>query len=305
MKIRSRQLVRKIKRGFTLIELTVALAILSILIGMISMLSYNYLSLSSEMVIAQRDEMRTQAFLDWVRRTFGNLPGNAIWQITSNSDQAGRHSALISDMIVQELPFTLYWSDSPLQIKAIRLRSVPQPNGLLSLELECFDEELLDLTSSDDNSALMNVEPVATTTLLEDVRWCEWTIRDPGTDEWKEDLKRNDNRPYQLQLKLAFGENEIGLREVYWIPPKENPKLLIQEMRAGSMKGGSGGGKPDQPDKPDKPDTPTPTPPAGGGDGGAGGGAAPVAPPAATARLFFEDQISAISSFCKERGARV
>lgn len=276
MKIRRRHFGR-FRRGFTLIELTVALAILSILIGMVSMLSYNYLSLSSEMVVSQRNEMRTQAFLDWVRRTFGNLPGNAVWQITSNGQQAGSAAPLISDIIVQELPLTLYWSDSPIQVKAVRLRTVSQPNGLLSLELECYDEELLDLTSSEDNSALLDVKPIATTTLLEDVRWCEWSVRDPSTDEWKEDLKRNDNRPYQLQLNLAFGDNEVAIREVFWIPPKENPKLLIQEMKAGNMRknsgdskrppGGSNGGQPSPPAEgtpPAQPSGGTP-PPAGGG----------------------------------------
>lgn len=256
-------------RGFTLIELTVALAILSILIGMVSMLSYNYLSLSSEMVVSQRNEMRTQAFLDWVRRTFGNLPGNAIWQITSNGQQVGASAApLISDIIVQELPLTLYWNDSPIQVKAVRLRTASQPNGLLKLELECYDEELLDLTSSEDNTALLDVKPIATTTLLEDVRWCEWSIRDPGTDEWKEDLKRNDNRPYQLQLNLAFGDSVVAIREVFWIPPKENPKLLIQEMKAGNMRKNSGGGnRPpggSEGGQPSPPTEGTPPPAAGG-----------------------------------------
>lgn len=229
--------------AFSLLELSIAMAILSILIGMVAAISYNYLNLSSAMLLSQRDEMRNQAFLDWVRRSFGNLPGNAVWQITSTEGQAG-NAPVLTDMVLQEFPLTLEWSDSPIQIKAIRLRSLMQPNGLLKIDMECYDEEIID-TTTENPEQLLKVDPIVVTPLLEDVRWCEWTVKDPSTDEWKYSLKKTDARPYQLQLNLAMGENGENMREVFWIPPRMNPKLLVNEMKAGSSRNnnaGTGGG---------------------------------------------------------------
>ena len=258
-----------IRRAFSLIEVTIALAILSILIGMVAVIAYNTMTMSTQLVASQRDEMRTQAFLDWVRRSFGNLPGNALWQIVGEPGQTSSSSQL-ADMVLQDVPLMLHWSDTPLQIKALRLRTLKQDNGFLKLVLECYDEEILDQAGNADSLALLDVKPVATTVLLEDVRWCEWMVRNPRTDEWSETLSRLDPRPYQLELNLAFGADGQNIREVFWVPPKQNPKILVQEFmssRSGSRRGGGGNGNHTQPPEGGAPPS---KPPQGGGSEGGG-----------------------------------
>lgn len=294
-------LLRRPLSGTTLIELTVAMAILTVLIGMVAAISYNYLTLSTELVIRQRQEMRTQAFLDWIRRSFGNLPGNTVWQITSSESQSGTSSSpIISDMVLQEFPLTLMWNDMPVQVKAVRLRTFPQSNGLLRLDLECYDEEIFDPTNVESTS-VYEITPIATTTLLEDLRWCEWMVRSPNTDEWNYELLRSDSRPYQLQLNMAFGLTGENTREVFWVPPMMDPKLFIQEMIAGGQRSGlgnrgngSGGGGGDRERPPGNESGGERPAPPGGGEGAPtregsppqGGGQRP-APPASSASVEF------------------
>lgn len=269
---------RGIKKAFSLIEVTVALSILTILTGMVTMISYNTLTMSTQLVASQREEMRNQAFLDWSRRLFGNLPGNAIWQITTEGKQQSQGTdPILSDIVLQEVPFMLYWADSPMQVQAVRLRTLKQNNGLLKVVLECYDVPIIDETGDANSITLLDEEPIATTTLLEDVRWCEWLVRNPQTDEWSNILGRTDPRPYQIELSLALGRDGDNMREVFWIAPKQNPKVMINEMMAGSMrdKSGSGGehnggAKPPEggntpPSGGDKPSSPptAPAPPGG------------------------------------------
>jgi len=115
--------------------------------------------------------------------------------------------------------------------------------------------------------------------LLEDVAFFEWRVLDGRSMEWQYDWEVAGRMPLQLELTMAIGAKGEEIRQIFWLPPKQNPEVIMRQMMQSGGNGGAGTGVPAAPGAPGTPGTGG-TPPVvipggapGGGGGGGGGGA--------------------------------
>jgi prepilin-type N-terminal cleavage/methylation domain-containing protein len=215
--------------GFTLLELVMAMLLLTILIGMVFGIARSSLALGNTVVKSQNEEMLHQAFFELLGQRFSAMPGNARFdlQVQDSSNQ------YLSDLTLQNVPLCFTWGGQPRIAKAVQLSTVRRRSGFLSIILRYYENEILEgsdaLTTS---TSQLDNKPFAEIELLNDVAYFEWRVLDGRTMEWQYDWTTQGRLPLQLELTIAFGAKGEEMRHIFWIPPKQNPEVVLREMIA-------------------------------------------------------------------------
>jgi len=253
-------------RGFSLLELVLAMAVFSLLMGMVFTTARTSLQLSNEVIKAQNETMLKVAFFGLLNRHFSSLPGNTVFELVS--EDSGSH--YLSEMTFQEVPVAFSWGGAERVAQAVVISPELRRDGYLDVVMSFYEDKILKGTVDTLDSGLAT-EPFAKVVLLEDVRMFEWRVLDGRTLEWEWDWDIRGRMPLQVELTMAFGAQGDKIRQVFWIPPKQNPAVLMGQIQQG--RGGSRGrenppGDGARPGRPGgRPGSDRP-PGAGGGRGG-------------------------------------
>lgn len=259
------------RHGFTLLELILALLLIALLIGMVFTTARSSLILGNSIVQTQNEEMLHQAFFDFLEKRFASLPGNARMELTATD--AGTH--YLTDLTLEEVPLSFTWNGAERTAKAIRLSTVKRRSGFLDIVLSYYENEIIDPSSTDSSgtgftSTTSPPEPFAEIILLTDVAYFEWRVLDGRNLEYQFDWDTAGRLPLQMELTCAFGANGEEIRQVFWIPPRQNPEVFMRQLRQNTGGGNnpSNNGNETENANPD-----------GGGDGGEGGNRQTNPPP--------------------------
>lgn len=224
-------------RGFTLLELVIAIGLLAILVGMVFGTARTSLALGNTIVETQNEEMLHQAFFDLLKQRFSALPGNTRFDL--KVDGAGSH--YISDLTLQNVPLSFTWGGQARIAKAVQLSTVKRRSGYLDIVLKYYENEILEDSASSFKSSTEN-EPFAEIVLLTDVAFFEWRVLDGRSMEWQYDWDLQGRMPLQIELVMAIGAKGEEIRQVFWLPTKTNPEVRLRQMaQSGGNSGGTGG----------------------------------------------------------------
>lgn len=255
--------IRPRRRGFTLLELVIAMGLLAILVGMVFTTARTSLALGNTIVKTQNEEMLHQAFFDLLDRRFSSLPGNTRFDLQSKD--SGSH--YLSDLTLQNVPLSFTWGGQARIAKAVQLSTVKRRSGYLDIVLKYYENEILE-DSKSSFKPTGDDKPFAEIVLLTDVAYMEWRVLDGRSLEWQYDWEIQGRLPLQIELTMAIGAKGEEIRQVFWVPPKQNPEVLMQQM----LQGGGAAGGAAVPAVPAVPAVSIPTPGGGAGTGLPGGG---------------------------------
>jgi prepilin-type N-terminal cleavage/methylation domain-containing protein len=228
------------RSGFTLLELVMAMLIMSLIIGMVFGTARTSLALGNTIVKTQNEEMLHQAFFELLSQRFAALPGNTRFELTV--EDSGSH--YLSDLTLQNVPMSFTWGGEDRIAKAVQLSTVKRRSGYLDVVLRYYENEILEGSASSFGSTAMPEEPFAEILLLEDVAFFEWRVLDGRSMEWQFDWEIQGRLPLQIELTMAIGAEGEEIRQVFWLPPKQNPEVMMRQMMQGGGNGATGGGGP-------------------------------------------------------------
>jgi prepilin-type N-terminal cleavage/methylation domain-containing protein len=212
--------------GFTLLELVIAIGLLAVIMGMVFATARSSLALGNTIVRTQNEEMLHQAFFELLEQRFSALPGNTRFDL--KVEDSGAH--YISELTLQNVPMSFTWGGQERIAKAVQLSTVKRRSGYLDIVLKYYENEILEGSASTFGSSLRDKEPFAEIVLLEDVAFFEWRVLDAGTMEWQYDWNVQGRLPIQLELTMAIGAKGEEMRQVFWLPPKQNPEVVMRQM---------------------------------------------------------------------------
>ena len=219
--------VRPRPSGFTLLELVIAIGLLAILVGMVFGTARTSLALGNTIVETQHEEMLHQAFFDLLHQRFSSLPGNARFDLKAQ-DSSAQH---LSDLTLQNVPLSFTWGGQARIAKAVQLSTVKRRSGYLDVVLRYYEDEILpDSASTFGKSDSASQKPFAEIVLLSDVAYFEWRVLDGRSMEWSYDWDQQGRLPLQLELKLAIGAKGEEIRQIFWLPPKQNPEVFMRQL---------------------------------------------------------------------------
>ncbi|BCX50043.1 hypothetical protein HAHE_39510 [Haloferula helveola] len=233
-------------RGFTLLELVIAIGLVALLMGMIFSIATQNLRLANTVVEQQNEVSAQTAFFDLLGSQFASLPGNARMELVSEDSGA----QYLSDLTIQNVPLTFTWGGTERVAKAVQISTERRRDGFLDIVLRYFDEEILEETTEvgDSSSTLGDAEPFAEIVLMEDVYIFEWEALDGRMMEW--DYKWDYVGRLPLQLALTYVPDSLPgtdpIRHVFWITPKQDPSVLMRQLQQQGQGGGAAtpGGNP-------------------------------------------------------------
>lgn len=223
-------------RGFTLIEVMTALLLIAMVVSMVFAIARTSLKLSKSIVDSQNAEMEQQAFFDLLGRRFSSMPGNARFDL--QVEDTG--SQYLSDLTLQNVPMSFTWGGQDRIAKAVQLSTVRRRNGFLDIVLRYYEEEILEGSPGVTDSAITDEEPFAEIILLENVAYFEWQVLNGSTMEWQYEWTEQRKQPLQVELVMAIGAKGDNIRHVFWIPPKQDPELVMRQLS-----GSAGPARPD------------------------------------------------------------
>ena len=260
--------MRRMRRGFTLFELVLALAVAGLVLTSVFRIADGSIRSTTKMVDFQDQDISRDAFFTFMRNHFDSLPGNAVMNLVPTSDS----EPFLSEMTFQNTPVSFNWGGVSLAAEATQIVTVPTLSNGVDVVLRYYDEAILD---SDEGPAERGVDPIASITLLSDVRLFEWnvvTAREYASferDEWPFEWEQTNSRPTFVELKVVFGNDEPEIKRLFWIPTKANPQTTMNALRnrASGARGAAGGNNNSGGGAPT-------TNPTNGGGAGAGGGVA-------------------------------
>ena len=251
--------------GFSLLEVVIALLLIALLVGMVFSTSRSSLALGNSVVKTQNEEMLHQAFFDFMEKRISALPGNTRMELAV--EDAGSH--YLTDLTLQNVPLSFTWGGEERTAKAIRLSTLKRRSGFLDIVLSYYENEIIEADSSESMgggfaSTTGPVEPFAEIILLSDVAYFEWRVLDGRTMDYQYDWDLPGRLPLQMELTCAFGADGEEIRQVFWVPPRQNPEVFMRQVQQSQGQGGGGnGGRPTTPGQPNTPGNPgeTITPP--------------------------------------------
>jgi prepilin-type N-terminal cleavage/methylation domain-containing protein len=217
-------------RGFTLLELVLAMALMVILVGMIFGTAHTSLSLGNTIVKTQNEEMLHQAFFELLNRRFTSLPGNTRFDLKV-SDSG---TPYISDITLQNVPLSFTWGGQASTAQAVQLSTVKKRSGFLDIVLRYYEEEILENSASPVKKSAIPKKPIAEIILLTDVAYFEWRVLDGRSMNWQYEWDQVGRLPLQLELIMSIGARGEEIRQVFWVVPKLNPQNRIAQNQAES-----------------------------------------------------------------------
>ncbi len=256
------------RSGFTLLELVLAILVMSIIIGMVFSTARASLALGATIVKTQNEEMLHQAFFDLLAQRFAAMPGNTRFDL-----QVTESSHYLSDLTLQNAPLGFTWGGQERIAKAVQLSTVKRRSGYLDIVLRYYENEILpDSTGGKSNPK--DEKPFAEIVLISDVAYFEWRLLDGRSMEWQYDWDLQGRLPLQIELVMSVGAKGDEIRQVFWVPPKSNPEIRMRQMvqSGGNADPDGGNADPDGGATPGGRIPPIKLNPIGGGQPGAGGG---------------------------------
>lgn len=226
-------------RGFSLLELVVAMGILSLLLGGIFQIARASMHMSRTVVEKRQFETEKAALFVMLQNLFEQLPGNAMLDLRWSD--SGTH--FLSTMTFQEVPMNFNWGGRILSAEAFQIVTEPRVDGYLDIVLKFYDEEVLDPASTRN---LLDVDPIAEVTLLEDVNRFEWQAVNGRTQELVNEWEERGRLPLKLKLNAILQPQGEVVLHTFWITPKANPRTFIQNAAQNSRNNqrNRGGGNP-------------------------------------------------------------
>ncbi len=192
--------------GFTLLEMVIVLAIVSLVLSAVYTITQGTLTLADDVSRAQRQDSRQQAFTAFCDRLFGSLPATAALNIKT-TENSGQYLAALELFNVPS-PF------DGLPGRVVTLYTETTAGGSLRLKLDC---RLIEEKAA-----------YASVVLFEDLGQCEWRAYSPNTRQWTglwtEPVEDQAMRIHPPLLELNMNAPGSGsTRRVFWIAPNKSP----------------------------------------------------------------------------------
>jgi len=210
----------RLKGGFTLLELILALGIFAIIaVGIFGVLDAS-MRTTQELYDAQRVTRQIGAFAELCRTTFSTLPATASFRVPPSEEAEGQ------EVVFSDAPSIFAWGGNPLNYGTTTLAVRPQEDGHFNLSISRSDfappkeEGVFSEPSDSDPSLEPDDQGRYWLMLVADLEWARWRFFDPRLKEWVESWVQ-DTRPPLVELSLLLPGDTVPFRAVFPVAATE------------------------------------------------------------------------------------
>lgn len=195
-------------RGFTLLEVILAMSIIAIISSVIFSVTTSSISLSQSIVASQAESRHQAAFNNYLTQLFSNIPTEAKITLEEGDQQSAKLSI--------EYPNTQFPAKGRQhKAKTLTLSGAPDRDGLITLRLSMSNQ----LEDEANNSEPMFFQ----TDLVNSLSSVRWEFFHPNRREWSPEWTPSMGRPSQLKFFYRYPEQDEEYTRYFWIPNRRPP----------------------------------------------------------------------------------
>jgi general secretion pathway protein J len=198
-----------LNKGFTLLELILAMGILAILVSALFVMINTSMRAARALEVDQLREQEVTGFIDLCQQSFRTLPSEAIIQGEVREDRGN----FVKAIILQDASTAFNWGDPSVGGGQTILMPKRQNDGSFSVTVN---------TESGDNN-----KNSRSLNLIKNVQDLKWRFFDPRAGSWSEEWRDPAFRPSLIEMTLSLPEAEKPTKFTFWIPPLTKPPEQI------------------------------------------------------------------------------
>ena len=179
-------------RGFLLLEVLLALAVLSIVVVMIFQIVQTTLRVASDINFLERQQQKVDGICELLRRNFVAMPQSTLFQTRKNGNAF--------ELIFRDAPFYFSWLGTGAQYGTVVIASRPRADGRIDLSVLQEPEDASKKTGDTQAEWKGSWLP-----LLTDIDQISWRFFDPRSAKWSTEWPDTGSKPslIEITLKLA------------------------------------------------------------------------------------------------------
>jgi prepilin-type N-terminal cleavage/methylation domain-containing protein len=256
---------RRTAKGFTLLELVIALTLLAIFSGTLFSIVRGSVKAATEIEHVQQTNDQVNRFIALCRQTFQNLPNTAILALKITESNVPVQQELTISGVPECFPFgtsPISYKDTILGLRPDAVANENAADGVPTYSLGLSREDLIPTDSSQsagvtrasgDGLASPDEEGRFWMPLLPEVTSLNWRFYREADDLWEEEWDDETALPQLVELNLLLKDRTQPMRVVFALPTSKltaaNPALApattnttTTNNTAGNNGSGSGNG---------------------------------------------------------------
>jgi type II secretory pathway component PulJ len=196
--------VVRYRGGYLLLEVLLALAVLSISVVMIFKIIQTTLKVTSDINFLQAQQRKMDGIFELLRRNFSSMPTTCSFQTRTVNNSL--------ELIFRNAPFNFSWVASGAKIGTVVIASRPQADGRLALSVLQESGDVLGSYIQGGAGKKADWFPV-----MSDAEWISWRFFDETSGKWSTDWPDTGTKPklVELTFKLA-GVNQTDRCVFTW-----------------------------------------------------------------------------------------
>jgi len=177
--------------GYLLLEVLLALAVLSIVVGMVFQIIQTALKVTADINFLQTQQRKVDGITELLRRNFDSMPRSCVFQTRKINGSL--------ELIFRSAPFNFSWVKAGANFGTVVLANRPQSDGRLALSV------LQESGNAMDSYVDAGNEKAEWFPLMNDVEELSWRFFDEATGKWSPEWPNTAAKPnlVQLTFKLA------------------------------------------------------------------------------------------------------
>jgi prepilin-type N-terminal cleavage/methylation domain-containing protein len=231
--IKTARSLRKANRGFTLLELIVAIGLIGVVLTGVYKVASKSIELSDNVLIRQHENMHMHSFMGLLKRNIEDIPGNA--QI--NMEPAQMQSGVArSEIALVDYPLAFSWAGVSAGSKIVFIVTGPDKSlqGASQIEIRYLNQEEAEVyeerQSLSDDLGMGIV-------LMNGLKNVTWNFYDQRNKEWVDNWSVEEypnQRPSMVYMEISFLDDSEPIQSYYWIPTVEDPASIARATQSGN-----------------------------------------------------------------------
>ena len=222
--IKTARSLRKVNRGFTLLELIVAIGLIGVVLTGVYKVASKSIELSDNVLIRQHENMHMHSFMGLLKRNIEDIPGNA--QINMEPAQ-GQSGIARSEIALVDYPLAFSWAGVSAGSKIVFIVTGPDKSlqGASQIEIRYLNQEEAEVyeerQSLSDDLGMGIV-------LMNGLKNVTWNFYDQRNKEWVDNWSVEEypnQRPSMVYMEISFLDDSEPIQSYYWIPTVEDPAV--------------------------------------------------------------------------------
>jgi type II secretion system protein J len=190
--------------GYLLVEVLLAIAILSIVVVMVFQIIQTTLRVTSEINFLQTQQRKVDGICELFRRNFVSMPATCLFQTRNHNGS--------TELVFRYAPFNFSWMRPGAKFGTVVIASRPQPDGRLALSV--LEESGNALESYVDSGIERKSDWVP---LVNDVDRLTWRFYDARTGTWSSDWPDTAVKPNLVEINIKLtGRNHLERGVFRW-----------------------------------------------------------------------------------------